>query len=333
MKSSEYYKSEKFLKNCKDANIESVKKIKKLKNERIKKYNEYPKLCLECNNPIDYEKRINKFCSSSCSASFNNKKRRLTEVTKNKISKSLKKGSIVIKECEFCKKEFTVEWSVRNQKFCCVSCASKDRFKNKKIKPKKIEHLKYVKKICEYCQNEYDAIWKYRNRQKYCCTSCSAKGSMSKEIKEKLSEFMSNKIKDGTFKPKLKSIKCLYKFKNKKIRCDSKVEYSCLNYFENNFDVINIERCDFLLNFDYSGVTKKYNPDFKITTIDNIYIVECKTILSSKELVRKWSYYYDTIEYKKASLYDYCKNNGFLDFNYNKSLNYKFYKNCKPELM
>ena len=153
---------------------------------------------------------------------------------------------------------------------------------------------------------------------------------MSKEIKEKLSEFMSNKIKDGTFKPKLKSIKCLYKFKNKKIRCDSKVEYSCLNYFEKNFVVLNIERCNFLINFVIDGITKKYNPDFKITTTQGIYIVECKTIISNKDLQRKWDYYYKTIIPKKESLEKYCEENDYISFQYNKSMNEKFYNNCKP---
>ena len=145
-----------------------------------------------------------------------------------------------------------------------------------------------------------------------------------------MSKIVSDKIKNGIFKPQLTSIKCLYEFKNKKIRCDSKVEYSCLNYFENNFDVLDIERCDFLIDFDYDGIIKKYNPDFKITTINDVYIVECKTILSSKELVRKWSYYYDTIEGKKIALDKYCDENNFLSFNYNKSMNNKFYNNCKP---
>jgi hypothetical protein len=37
-----------------------------------KKYEESPKLCKKCNQPISYEKRRNSFCSHSCSASFNN---------------------------------------------------------------------------------------------------------------------------------------------------------------------------------------------------------------------------------------------------------------------
>lgn len=45
------------------------------KQNRIKEYLETPKLCLNCKEIIPYDKRENEFCSSSCSASYNNKKR------------------------------------------------------------------------------------------------------------------------------------------------------------------------------------------------------------------------------------------------------------------
>ena len=51
--------------------------IAKRKLEREKKYNESAKKCLraECENLILYDKRNNKFCTKSCSATHNNKKR------------------------------------------------------------------------------------------------------------------------------------------------------------------------------------------------------------------------------------------------------------------
>jgi len=332
IKNTDYYKSGRILDSAKKANIKSTEILKDLKYKRIEDYNNNPKLCTECQCSLSYDKKNNKFCSSSCSATFNNKKRSLSEETKNKISKSLKKGSIVQKKCLYCEKEFEVEWSLRHQKFCSKSCASKNR-KKTPIKIKKPEHPKVVEKVCECCKSKYIVNWWSKDIQRYCSLSCSSKRPKTKETKEFMSKIVSDKIKNGIFKPQLTSIKCLYEFKNKKIRCDSKVEYSCLNYFENNFDVLDIERCDFLIDFDYDGIIKKYNPDFKITTINDVYIVECKTILSSKELVRKWSYYYDTIEYKKIVLDKYCKENNFLSFNYNKDMNSVFYKNCKPQLI
>lgn len=50
-----------------------IQKEKKL--ARIDEYNESPALCKECDTTLSYEKRTNKFCSSSCAATHNNKKR------------------------------------------------------------------------------------------------------------------------------------------------------------------------------------------------------------------------------------------------------------------
>lgn len=68
-------------------------------------YNESPKLCLKCNNKIIYSKRENIYCSSSCSASENNKKR------KNELLKT--------KTCLYCNKEF----KNNQRKFCSKKCS------------------------------------------------------------------------------------------------------------------------------------------------------------------------------------------------------------------
>ena len=50
---------------------------KKEKDERVKEYNKNPILCKCCQKPLTYEQKIRKlvFCSQSCNASFNNKRR------------------------------------------------------------------------------------------------------------------------------------------------------------------------------------------------------------------------------------------------------------------
>lgn len=45
---------------------------KRLKQERIKKYNENPTTCENCNKALPYDKRENKFCGHSCAATRNN---------------------------------------------------------------------------------------------------------------------------------------------------------------------------------------------------------------------------------------------------------------------
>lgn len=54
--------------------------------------NEYdlnPKLCLHCGTAIPFEKRVNKFCNSSCSATFNNTGKKHSEEHKAAIAASV----------------------------------------------------------------------------------------------------------------------------------------------------------------------------------------------------------------------------------------------------
>ena len=77
------------------AYFEACKKNQKLRHElRRQQYYENPKICKQCNDPIVYEKRVNMFCSSSCSATYTNKKRGPhSEETKKKMSKEWRSGS------------------------------------------------------------------------------------------------------------------------------------------------------------------------------------------------------------------------------------------------
>ena len=98
--------------------------------ERKKKY------CLTCGKEL--KKGQNKFCSSSCSATYNNALREVSEETKKKISESLKK-----EVCEIIKTKNDVKTHIclncgkpfkgsEKRKFCSNNCSSVYR-KNKMI--------------------------------------------------------------------------------------------------------------------------------------------------------------------------------------------------------
>lgn len=76
--------------------------------KRINDYNNNPKKCFNCSGNISYEKRINNFCSHSCSAIFNNRKKE-----KNKVI------------CQKCSLVFTPSRS--NRKYCSLSCQAKEK--------------------------------------------------------------------------------------------------------------------------------------------------------------------------------------------------------------
>lgn len=121
-------------------------------NEKKKKY------CLNCGKLLSNNR--NKFCSSSCAASYNNKKRgRMSEETKLKISETIHLNSIKKNKDE--------------------------KYYNPTIK-------RFVfKKTCE-CGKEFFTYHKY---QKYCSRECS---NQSNETKEKLRKKQLEKVANGT---------------------------------------------------------------------------------------------------------------------------------------
>lgn len=139
----------------------SSKSVHLKRQDNIDNYNKNPKLCLNCNQPIHYDKKINIFCSSVCSGSYNTRGRTLDKSVKEKISKSMSEGfksgflkptnprgskckrfsRISFRNCKICNKLFTVEtWSPHSGKSTCsdvcqkLACFSSRTYQNGKRK-------------------------------------------------------------------------------------------------------------------------------------------------------------------------------------------------------
>ena len=131
----------------------SVFYVQRLK--RIETYNANPKLCATCNQKIAYEVRHNKFCSRSCSATFNNQGVRRHGDPDSKMRQCLKCGS-----------------DTPNKKFCSLSCAS--RFNNVGCSRNGIKRvakpclgckkLTFSKKYCNQ-QSQQDFKWEEKKRE------------------------------------------------------------------------------------------------------------------------------------------------------------------------
>jgi hypothetical protein len=84
-----------------------------IRKQTVKRKSEYelnPKKCIYCRNPIGYEyHKIKKFCSHTCSATFNNLKRGRTE-----------------KICLSCKTTYFPK-NLHTSKFCSKNCESKNK--------------------------------------------------------------------------------------------------------------------------------------------------------------------------------------------------------------
>lgn len=90
------------------------------KSEDFKKH--IKTFCLQCS--VEYKgDKDSKFCSKSCSATYTNKNRVLSKLTKNKISESLKSVSTKItKLCSVCQKVL----KHCNKTGKCIKCLGKD---------------------------------------------------------------------------------------------------------------------------------------------------------------------------------------------------------------
>ena len=74
MKETDYYKSGRMADQNRKNYYLGTAPIKLIEfNKRKEEYSKAPTCCKNCNEPLIYSKRKNKFCSKSCSATFNNK--------------------------------------------------------------------------------------------------------------------------------------------------------------------------------------------------------------------------------------------------------------------
>jgi hypothetical protein len=89
---------------------------------RILDYTNSPNKCAHCNTELKYDKRHNKFCSTSCAAIYNNAAK---DYSKFKTGPA-KSKQIIKKQCKHCTKEFDT-YSKKKQ-FCNLTCARE--FKN-----------------------------------------------------------------------------------------------------------------------------------------------------------------------------------------------------------
>ena len=79
------------------------------KDARVSEYNLSPTCCANCNNALSYDERHKKFCSSSCAATFNNRKRKTA------------------KFCQNCGQELCGN----QKKYCSISCQKEFEYKQR----------------------------------------------------------------------------------------------------------------------------------------------------------------------------------------------------------
>jgi hypothetical protein len=157
MSTNEYLNSDQHLANVLAARQKAVEHNKLTKLNRIANYELNPKSCAQCGNPLPYNKQRNKFCSKSCSATYNNLlSGPLLTSTRQRISKSLKQfnlhhvrpdikigaySKLYIVTCKICNKVKLVNYKKKNHKTCgsadckVVACVKIRQYQNGSRKP------------------------------------------------------------------------------------------------------------------------------------------------------------------------------------------------------
>jgi hypothetical protein len=236
-------------------------------------------------------------------------------------------------KCKNCKDKDAIKYSkYSNGLFCSKKCARSYSTKDKRIEiNKKVsEKLKglgndNVKKKCKNCNDDFIVIWSKRN-QSFCSKKCGSQYSNNQPDKrDKLSKARINSIKNGIINGA--GIKSTYLFNNKEIKCDSKIENACLNYFE-NLGAVEISRSDIvIIYYDHNNKKRRFLPDFEVKMDNKKYLVEAKGYMSIKSIDKKWREYNKISSIKKEVLINYCKKNTFEPFWFTKNLNRKYYDN------
>ena len=124
--------------------VQSLLKAREVKaNKLLLKQQQYllaPNICTYCRNPLEYDKRKNKFCSRSCSATYNNLLSTHSDSTKQKLSDSLihqyrlgrptnkGMGQLIVKNCVVCGTEFAVTLTNKLKRSCCSIKCRKIRY-------------------------------------------------------------------------------------------------------------------------------------------------------------------------------------------------------------
>lgn len=164
-KESEYYMSNEHISNFEKGRVVGRENILKLKKERIKDYNINPKLCTNCEKPLEYEKKNNKFCCKSCAAIYNNKNRSTEFITEEFKNKQRSNAIKVFSD----KQKSKNETSYYEIEAYCPECG--------KLLTNKQKKYKYV----------------------YCSQSCY-RLNITDETKKKLSDAINERIKIGLHK-------------------------------------------------------------------------------------------------------------------------------------
>lgn len=171
-----------------NAVIANKKKAMEIKESEKEKFLLSNKCCLNCNTPITFEKKHNKFCNKSCSATYNNKNRvviyskkgyenlkkigkknsiyfrnkELTNEEKIIKYKNIKRSPFMFLKCVICNNSMKVKSYMAHKKTCSISCKRIQHSLNNYRQNKTYGKCGYYKGI--YCASSWELAFLVYNK-------------------------------------------------------------------------------------------------------------------------------------------------------------------------
>lgn len=261
-------------------------------------------------------KSKNRFCSSSCAASFNNKNRYKSgtpDIIKSKTSRRLKARNYAIRKLLNLPSGKKMNKSLKNNEidFKLVDEISKSITTNDLLKYSKtvygldrIVTLYDISKTCPICGKIFYAA---SSHQTTCSSKCGNQIISKKRIKKLIKEGISGNTNVGN-----------YEYNGFKIKCDSKLEVAAFKMIVDDYKPLDIKRCDFYIPYiDEDGIKRNYFPDFIFENDKGKYIVEIKCVVKKKNTT--FTKYTKSLEEKEKCLEKYANQNDmnalWVDFN------------------
>lgn len=276
-------------------------------------------ICEFCNVEVETNVSNKRFCSQKCTSSFNIRRK------KERFINQLKLGP-----CEVC--GITPEIIFGSARFCSKTCSKKysnivskekrsfirKKFYEENPYPIDTEKVRIINNIqyrklsknlflitCRVCKKEFEND----HLTTYCSDECIKK-SYTPEFRPKFFENVEKITNEFSGRKFGKKVEHVSQFGI--IKCDSLLEWSCLENFIRNDNVISISRFNGRIPYEFQGRLKSYQPDFEIITETKKYIVEVKDDLRRKEgASEKWNMYVNQALEKKKVLEKWCSENGY----------------------
>lgn len=211
-------------------------------------------------------------------------------------------------QCAHCKCEFEVGGKWRKRKYCSQVCSYSDPAKRAVLsilaKTQTRKPKSPAPRVCPTCEVKFTVQGKAK--QIYCSNACSCRDPARFEER---SLRAIEKVKNR--KDRYHSIRCAFKFQDQVIRCDSKLEFACLDWFVRRHAVNGIQRCTEAIPYDDEGRMRRYLPDFIVQTTEATFIVECKGDIYLQSTNPKWYRYRESVPMKKAALEAFASDRGY----------------------